>query len=116
MRHNVRGGKLGGDHNSRKDLFRNLAGAVLEHDKVHTTLAKAKAVKSRVEKLITLAKTDTMHHRRLAFSRLQRKKVVKRLFEVLGPRFKDRNGGYLRILKLGPRLGDGAEMAQLEMV
>jgi len=116
MRHAKAGRKLGRNTKQRKALFKCLAGSLIEHDKIQTTLAKAKSLRAKVEKLITLAKTDTMHHRRLAFQKLQRKAVVTRLFETVGPRFKDRQGGYLRIIRLGHRTGDGAEMAQIEMV
>ena len=116
MRHHKAGRKFGRNTKQRKALFQCLANSLLEHEKIRTTVAKAKSLRPKVEKLISLAKEDTVHHRRLAFKKLQQKKTVKRLFETLGPRFKDRPGGYLRILRLGHRPGDGAEMAQIEMV
>jgi large subunit ribosomal protein L17 len=116
MRHKRAGRKLGRNCKQRKALFKDLLNALLEHDKIKTTVEKAKTIRPKIERLITLAKTDTLHHRRLAFKRLQRKSTVKRLFETVGPRFKDRQGGYTRILRLGHRIGDGAEMAQIEMV
>jgi large subunit ribosomal protein L17 len=116
MRHGKAGKKFGRNSGSRKALFKNLLNAVLDHDKIQTTLAKAKAISAKVEKLITLAKVDNFRNRALAFQRLQKKKTVKRLFETVSPRYKERNGGYTRILKLGPRLGDAAEMAQFELI
>ena len=116
MRHRKAGRKFGRNSKQRKALFKCLANSLIEHEKIKTTLAKAKSIRPKVEKLISLAKEDTMHRRRLAFKKLQRKSVVTRLFETVGPRFKDRNGGYLRIIRLGHRPGDGAEMAQVEMV
>ena len=116
MRHGRAGKKLGRNSGHRTALFRNLLVSVLQHDKIATTLAKAKAVAPKVERLITLAKRDSFHARGLAFRALQRKGVVKRLFETIGPRYLDRNGGYTRIIKIGPRVGDAAEMAQLELV
>lgn len=116
MRHRRSTSKFGRDSGQRKALYKGLANSVLEHEKITTTLAKAKVMRPRVEKLITLAKVDNQHNRRLAFKKLQRKAIVTRLFDKIGPRFKDRPGGYLRIIKLGHRAGDGAEMAQLEMV
>ena len=116
MRHRKAGRKFGRNSKQRKALFKGLANSLIEHEKIKTTLAKAKSIRPKVEKLITLAKSDTQHHRRLAFKKLQRKAVVTRLFEKVGPRYKDRNGGYLRIIRLGHRSGDGAELAQVEMV
>jgi large subunit ribosomal protein L17 len=116
MRHCRVTSKFGRDSGQRKALYKGLANSVIEHEKITTTLAKAKVMKPRVERLITLAKIDNQHNRRLAFKKLQRKAIVTRLFDTIGPRFKDRPGGYLRIIKLGHRAGDGAEMAQLEMV
>ena len=116
MRHGKAGKKLGRNSGHRKALFQNLLLAMFQHDKIHTTLAKAKALNSKVEKLITLAKRDSFHNRGLAFKALQRKAVVKRLFETIGPRYLDRNGGYTRIVKLGPRTGDAAMMAQVELI
>lgn len=116
MRHRKGGCKLGRDKAGRRSLLLNLAKSLLEHEKIRTTEAKAKIVRPLVERLVTLARQDTMAHRRLAFRKLQSKKVVKRLFETLAPRYADRPGGYLRILKLGTRPGDAADMAQVEFV
>jgi len=92
-------------------MFRNMAASMLKHETIKTTLAKAKELRRVVEPLITLAKEDSVANRRLAFDRLRDKEVVGKLFSELGPRFKDRPGGYLRILKTGPRAGDAAPMA-----
>lgn len=116
MRHAKAGRKFGRNTKQRKGLFTCLANSLLEHEKIQTTVCKAKSLRPQVERLVTLAKVDTLHHRRLAFQTLRQKKIVKRLFETIGPRFKDRPGGYLRILRLGHRRGDGAEMAQIEFV
>ena len=116
MRHGRAGKKLGRNSGHRQALFRNLLLAVLQHDKITTTLAKAKVAAPKVERLITLAKKDSFTARGLAFRQLQRKGVVKRLFETIGPRYLDRNGGYTRIVKLGTRVGDAAEMAQIELI
>jgi large subunit ribosomal protein L17 len=116
MRHLKAGRKLGRNKGSRQALFRSLLNALIEHECVRTTLAKAKTIRPQTEKLITLARVDSMHNRSLAFKALQKKTLVKKLFETVGPRDKDRQGGYTRILKLGPRQGDGAQMAQIELV
>jgi len=92
-------------------MFRNMATSMLKHETIRTTLPKAKELRRVVEPLITLAKEDSVANRRLAFNRLRDKEVVGKLFSELGPRFKDRPGGYLRILKTGPRPGDAAPMA-----
>jgi large subunit ribosomal protein L17 len=92
-------------------MFRNMAASMLKHETIKTTLPKAKELRRVVEPLITLAKEDSVANRRLAFDRLRDKAVVGKLFTELGPRFKDRPGGYLRILKMGPRPGDAAPMA-----
>ncbi len=92
-------------------MFRNMAASMLKHETIRTTLPKAKELRRVVEPLITLAKEDSVANRRLAFDRLRDKEVVGKLFSELGPRFKDRPGGYLRILKMGPRPGDAAPMA-----
>ena len=92
-------------------MFKNMAISLFEHEHIETSLAKAKELRKTAEPLITLAKNDTLMRRRLAYSRLGDKKVVKKLFEVLGPRFKSRPGGYLRILKKGYRLGDASPIA-----
>ena len=92
-------------------MFRNMAASMLRHETIRTTLPKAKELRRVVEPLITLAKEDSVANRRLAFDRLRDKEAVGKLFSELGPRFKDRPGGYLRILKMGPRPGDAAPMA-----
>jgi large subunit ribosomal protein L17 len=117
MRHRVAGYKLGRTTSHRIAMTRNMAAALIEHERLVTTVPKAKATKPFIEKLVTLGKTPTLHNRRLAFARLRSKEAVTKLFEVLGPRFQERPGGYCRILKLAkPRLGDKAERAILEFV
>lgn len=117
MRHRVAGYKLGRTASHRVALRRNLATALIEHERIVTTLHKAKAVKPFIEKLVTLSKEASVHRRRLAFARLRDNSAVGKLFETLGPRFKDRPGGYCRILKLAkPRLGDNGQRAILEFV
>ncbi len=111
MRHRKSGRRLGRNSSHRKAMFRNMAASMLKHETIKTTLAKAKELRRIVEPLITLAKEDSVANRRLAFDRLRDKEVVGKLFSELGPRFKDRPGGYLRILKTGPRAGDAAPMA-----
>ena len=117
MRHRRDRNKLSRSASHRKALFMNLAREVVEHERVQTTEAKAKAVKPELERLITLAKKGDGHSRRLAMARLgQDKFVVYKLFEEIGPRYADREGGYTRILKLGPRKSDATEMVFLELV
>jgi large subunit ribosomal protein L17 len=116
MRHRVAGFKLKRDVGARKALLRNLVTSVIEHERVITTVPKAKAVRPLVEQMITLAKTDTLHSRRQAAAYLQTPASVKKLFDTLGARFGQRNGGYTRIVRVGPRRGDGAEQAMLELV
>ncbi len=116
MRHRVKGKKLSRDSAQRKALLRNLVTSFLEKERIRTTLAKAKATRPVAEKMITLGKKDTLHSRRLALRFIYKKEVVKKLFDDIGPRFSERPGGYTRIIKIGPRQGDGAEMAFLEMV
>ena len=111
MRHKKAGRKLGRNSSHRKAMFRNMAASLLRHETIKTTLPKAKELRRVVEPLITLAKEDGVANRRLAFDRLRDKEVVGKLFTDLGPRFKNRPGGYLRILKTGPRPGDAAPMA-----
>ena len=96
--------------------MRNLVTSFLEKERVRTTLAKAKATRPVAEKMITLAKKDTLHTRRLALRFIYKKPVVKKLFDEIGPRFSERPGGYTRIVKIGPRAGDGADMAILELL
>ena len=111
MRHRKSGRKLSRTSSHRRAMFRNMAASMLKHETIRTTLPKAKELRRVVEPLITLAREDSVANRRLAFSRLRDKEVVGKLFDDLGPRFKARPGGYLRILKLGPRPGDSAPMA-----
>ncbi len=116
MRHRKSGRRLGRNSSHRKAMFRNMATSLLCHETIRTTLPKAKELRRVVEPLITLAKEDGVANRRLAFDRLRDKEAVGKLFKDLGPRFKDRPGGYLRILKTGPRPGDAAPMAIVQLV
>jgi large subunit ribosomal protein L17 len=116
MRHRKAGYKLQRDVGARKALLKGLATSVILNDRVVTTVAKAKAVRPVVEKMITLAKRDTLHSRRLAAASLATPVALKKLFDTLGPRFSQREGGYTRILRLGYRRGDGAEQAMIEVL
>jgi large subunit ribosomal protein L17 len=117
MRHGKQKGKLSRDSAHRKSLMMNLSREVIDHERIQTTQAKAKAVKPELERLITLAKRGDQHARRQAMSRLgQDKFIVYKLFEEIAPRYADRPGGYTRILKLGPRRSDATEMVFLELV
>jgi large subunit ribosomal protein L17 len=116
MRHRKTVVKLGRTAAHRKATLTNLAIALISKKHIKTTVAKAKATRQVVEKLITLAKEDTQHSRRLAFKRLNQKQVVQTLFDEIAPMFKDRPGGYTRVIKLGQRQGDGAQMAVIELV
>jgi large subunit ribosomal protein L17 len=123
MRHRVAGRPLGRDRDHRRALFRNLITEFIRHERIETTEAKAKAVRAAAEKLITLAKraegkepAQVVHARRLALRTLMDKDVAKKLFETIGPRYKERPGGYTRLFKIGPRLGDAAPIVILEMV
>jgi large subunit ribosomal protein L17 len=116
VRHARSGKKLGRDMAHRKALYANLAGAVIEHGRIKTTVTKAKAVKPIAEQLITLGRRGDMHARRQAVAFLRSKEVVHKLFAEVGPAFAERPGGYLRITRIGPRPGDSAEMAYLELV
>ena len=117
MRHGKQRNKLSRSASHRKALFANLCREVLDHERIQTTEAKAKAVKPELERLITLAKKGDHHSRRQAMARLgQDKFVVYKLFEEIAPRYAERSGGYTRILKLGPRPSDATEMALLELV
>jgi large subunit ribosomal protein L17 len=116
MRHRYAGYKLKRDTAGRNSLLRNLATSVIEAERVVTTVPKAKAVQPIVEHMITLAKADTLHTRRQAAAFLRTPDSVKKLFDTLGTRFGQRNGGYTRIVRLGPRKGDGAEQAMIELV
>ena len=116
MRHHRAGKKLGRDSAHRKALYANLAGSLIEHGRIKTTEAKAKAVKPFAEQMITLGKRGDLAARRQAIAELRSQDVVHQLFADVAPRFADRPGGYTRIVKLGPRQGDAAEMAYLELV
>ena len=117
MRHRKQRHKLSRDSAHRKSLLRNLSRELIEHERIETSQAKAKAVKPRVEKLITLGKRGDLHARRQALSALgQDKFIVHKLFEEVAPRYADRSGGYTRIVKLGPRRSDSTEMVFLELV
>ncbi len=116
MRHRVSGKKLRRDTAHRRALLRNIVTSLLDKERIKTTLAKAKAARPLAEKMITLAKKDTLHSRRQALRFIFKKEVVRKLFEEIGPRFSERPGGYTRIVKIGPRSGDGAEMAMIELV
>ena len=116
MRHRQSGRKLNRNSSHRKAMFSNMATSLLRHEVIKTTLPKAKELRRVAEPLITMAGTDSVHKRRLAFARLRDRDVVTKLFNELGPRYKDRPGGYLRILKMGFRTGDKAPMALVELV
>jgi len=116
MRHRKAGRHLNRTSPHRNAMFRNMANSLFRHELIKTTLPKAKALRRVAEPLITLAKTDSVHKRRLAFARLRDKEVVGKLFAELGPRYQARPGGYLRILKRGFRAGDAAPMAYVELV
>jgi large subunit ribosomal protein L17 len=116
MRHNVGYRKLGRTSSHRRALLRNLATDLFRHERLKTTLPKARELRPFAEKLITLARRDDLHARRQVLRQISDKTVVKKLFDTLGPRFAARPGGYTRALKLGPRPGDGADMAIVELV
>ena len=116
MRHRESGRKLNRNSSHRKAMFRNMAVSLIEHEMIRTTLPKAKELRRFAEPLITMAKIDNVAKRRLAFSRLRDRSIVTKLFNELGPRYKERPGGYLRILKCGFRTGDKAAMAIVELV
>lgn len=117
MRHRLAGRKLGRTTSHRIAMTRNMASSLIEHERIITTVPKAKHLRPFVEKLVTLAKEPSLHNRRRAFSKLRNDEAVTKLFDVLGPRFKERAGGYCRILKLSkPRLGDAGERAIIEFV
>jgi large subunit ribosomal protein L17 len=116
MRHKVGTAKLKRDVGARNSLLKNMVTSVILTDYIVTTVPKAKAVKPLVEKMITLAKRDTLHTRRQAASFLETPASVKKLFDSIGPKFSQRNGGYTRIVRLGFRKGDGAELCKLELV
>ena len=116
MRHAIRNRKLSRTSAHRHALFRNQLSSLIEHGRIRTTLAKAKETRRMAEKLVTKARNDTVHHRRLVRRWVPSRDLVKKLFDDVAPRFADRPGGYTRILKLGPRPRDAAEMAILEWV
>ena len=116
MRHRKSGRKLGRNSAHRKAMFRNMAVSLFRHETIRTTLPKAKELRRVAEPLITLAKQDGTSRRRLAFARLRDDAAVGKLFDELGPRFRDRPGGYLRILKIGYRAGDAAPMAVVQLL
>ena len=116
MRHHISGRKLGRPTAHRLLMLRNMTTDLIRHESVRTTDAKAKEVRRMTEKVITLGKKGDLHHRRQALAILTDEVVVNKVFEELGTRYKDRKGGYTRIIKLGPRKGDAAEMAVLELV
>jgi large subunit ribosomal protein L17 len=116
MRHGKTYRKLGRDRAHRKSMLANLAVSLIEHEQIVTTVPKAKELKSVVDKYITLAKRGNLHSRRIAAARLRSEPMVKKLFDVLGPRYADRKGGYTRVLKAGYRYGDMAAVAVIELV
>lgn len=116
MRHRKHHTKLSRKTGPRRQLIRNLSAALITHERIHTTETKAKALRPVVERLVTLGKKGTLHHRRQAFSALQKKTAVHKLFEEIAPRFTERPGGYTRIIRDGQRAGDGAWMAYIEFV
>jgi large subunit ribosomal protein L17 len=116
MRHRKAGRKLNRTAEHRKALFANMAAALIKHEQITTTLPKAKDLRRVTERLITLAKRGDLHARRLAISRLRDEKIVAKLFDTIGPRYKTREGGYTRVLKAGFRYGDSAPIAVIELV
>ena len=116
MRHRLAGRKLGRTSSHRRAMLRNMVTELLDKEKITTTISKAKALRPFTEKMITLGKRDSLHARRQALSVIRKKSVVHKLFDSLGPRYADRNGGYTRIVRLGYRKGDSAENALIELV
>jgi large subunit ribosomal protein L17 len=116
MRHRHSGRYFGRTSSHRKAMFKNMMVSLLKHEMITTTVAKAKELRTYMEPMITLAKADTVHHRRIAFSRLRDREIVLKLFNEIAPHFKQRAGGYLRVLKCGNRKGDCAPMAIVELV
>jgi large subunit ribosomal protein L17 len=116
MRHGFRGRRFNRTPEHRKAMFANMSAALIKHEQIVTTLPKAKDLRPVVEKLITLGKRGDLHARRLAMSQMRDEAMVKKLFEVIGPRYKERPGGYTRVLKAGFRYGDNAPMAVIELV
>ena len=116
MRHRHSGRQLNRNSSHRKAMFKNMSASLFDHELIRTTVAKAKELRGVAERLITLAKVDSVANRRLAYSRLRDRDAVTKLFTVLGPRYAERPGGYLRVLKCGFRTGDKAPMAYVELV
>jgi len=116
MRHRLSGRQLSRNSSHRKAMFRNMASSLFQHEVIKTTVPKAKELRRVVEPLLTRAKVDTLANRRVVFDRISDRDMVTKLFNELGPRFKDRPGGYLRILKCGFRAGDNAPMAIVELL
>lgn len=116
MRHKVAGRRLGRTTAHRKATMQNMVASLIEHEIIQTTVPKAKELRREIEPLITRAKEDSLHNRRIAFDRLRNRDAVQKLFNELGPRFSKRPGGYLRILRCGFRAGDAAPMAYVELV
>ena len=116
MRHRKAGRKLGRNSAQRQALFRQLAVSMIQHERLTTTEAKAKSLRPIVEKLVTIAREDSQHHRRLVMSKIDNQAATTKLFEVIAPRFEAQPGGYTRISKLGPRHGDAAPLALIEFV
>ena len=116
MRHGYRGRRFNRSAEHRKAMFMNMSQALIKHEQIVTTLPKAKDLRPVVEKLITLGKRGDLHARRQAIAQIRDVQLVKKLFDVLGPRYKERNGGYTRVLKAGFRFGDNAPMAVIEFV
>src|SRR5437762_3917297 len=116
MRHRIAHRKLNRTHEHRRAMFANMAAALIKHEQIVTTLSKAKDLRPIVEKLVTLGKRGDLHARRQAIAEIRDLAMVKKLFEVIGPRYKERNGGYTRVLKAGYRYGDSAAVAVIEFV
>ncbi len=116
MRHQKAGKRLGRTTSHRKAMMRNMATSLLDHERIETTETKAKELRRYVEKMITLGKRGDLHARRQALSFIRKREVVAKIFDVYAERFKDRNGGYTRVMKLGKRIGDGARMAIIELI
>ncbi len=116
MRHRIAHRKLNRTASHRKAMFANMSSSLVEHEQIVTTLPKAKELRPFVEKLVTLAKKGDLNSRRIAIARMRNKEQAKKLFDVIGPRYADRSGGYIRIMKAGYRYGDNAPMAVIEFV
>lgn len=116
MRHKVSGRRLGRTTSHRKSMMQSMSASLIEHEIIQTTVSKAKELRRELEPLITRAKEDSLHNRRITFDRIRNRDAVQKLFLELGPRFKQRSGGYLRIMRCGFRAGDAAPMAYVELV